>query len=105
MIHRFNAGSPSVPKVSPIRGTDCASPSSRHGYIGEYSANSPSTGRELSAREMRLRSLVSRNPAKVFDERPPTVKVRRSASSSSMTVWLVIDRLSTTASRSSAAPS
>ena len=74
-------------------------------YIGEYSAKTPSTGREVSASEIRFRSLVSRNPAVVFEKLEPTVNVRRSCSAWSTTVVLVIARLSRTARRSSAAPS
>jgi hypothetical protein len=103
-MFRFSAGSPSVPNVSPIIGACRVRPSSRHGYSGEYFANTPSTGSEVSASEMRLRSFASSHSAVTLVESAPTVKVRRSCSLWSTMVELVIARLSSTARRSSAAP-
>ena len=67
-MFRFSAGSPSAPKASLIIGLNRVSPLSRHGYSGEYLANTPSTGREVWASEIRFCSLVSRKPAVTFDD-------------------------------------
>src|SRR6476659_6947102 len=101
-MFRFSAGF-LPPNAAVIIGLNRVSPLSRHGYSGEYFAKTPSTGRDVAAREIRFRSLVSRKFAAMFDEPAPTEKVRRSWVCWSTTVRLVTDRLSRTASRSSAA--
>src|SRR5438309_7555712 len=96
-------GLPALPNALLIIGSNRARPLSRQGYSGEYLANTPSTGLDVEASWIRFCSFVVRNPARVSDELPTTVKVRLSCSFWSTIVALVTDRLSRTASRSSAA--
>src|SRR5947209_7209448 len=99
----WSAGLLAVPNAWLIIGSNRDSPLSRHGYSGEYFANTPSTGLDVAARWIRLCSLVVRKPASVSEELPTTVNVRRSWEAWSTTVRLVTDRLSRTPSTSPAA--
>src|SRR3978361_25282 len=101
-MFRFSAGF-LPPHAAVIIGLNRVSPLRRHGYSGEYFANTPSTGREGAASEIRVPSLTSRKLAVTLAELAPTVNVRRSWVCWSTTVRLVTARLSRTASRSSAA--
>src|SRR3978361_2474714 len=59
VMFRFSAGF-LPPNAAVIIGLNRVSPFSRQGYSGEYFANTPSTGREGGASEIRFPSLTSR---------------------------------------------